>query len=111
MKKTHRLRGLIEGEGILVMPGVHDCLSAKIAEKIGFKGVFLGGYAISAKVLSKPDIGLLTITGMVNHTRNIIESVEGRYSRMAIQDTGASLTSCVLSRILSAQESAACLGR
>ena len=46
------------------MPGVFCPLVAKLAERAGFKGVYLSGGALSA-VNGVPDIGLLTLTEFV----------------------------------------------
>ncbi len=76
MKKTTLLRKLILDEEILVMPGAHDALSAKIIETVGFKAVTLGGYAASAASLAKPDVSLLSLTENVNIARNIVQAVD-----------------------------------
>jgi carboxyvinyl-carboxyphosphonate phosphorylmutase len=76
MKKTSLLKKLILDEEILVMPGAHDALSAKIIERVGFKAVTMGGYAASAASLAKPDVSLLTLTEYVHIVRNIVEAVD-----------------------------------
>jgi len=76
MRKTSLLKKLILDEEILVMPGAHDALSAKIIEQVGFKAVTMGGYAASAASLAKPDVSLLSLTEYVNIVRNIVEAVD-----------------------------------
>jgi len=76
MKKTTFFKKLILDEEILILPGAFDALSAKIIEQVGFKAVTLGGYPASASLLGKPDVSLLTLTEMVNHTKNIVEAVD-----------------------------------
>jgi carboxyvinyl-carboxyphosphonate phosphorylmutase len=75
-KKTTLLKKLILDPDILVMPGAHDALSARIIEQVGFKTISLGGAAPSICSLGKPDVSLLTLTEMVNHIRNVAEAVE-----------------------------------
>src|SRR4030042_1799189 len=75
MKKTTLLRKLILDPEILVMPGAHDALSARIIEQVGFKAISLGGAACSICSLGKPDVGLVTLTEMTTHIRNIAEAV------------------------------------
>jgi methylisocitrate lyase len=75
LKKTTELRKLIEKKGIIVGPGVYDCLSAKLAEKAGFKLVAITGAGITASVLGYPDMGLITMTEMLHQVRNILKSV------------------------------------
>lgn len=57
------------------MPVVHDALSAVIAEKAGFKAIAAAGYANSASLLGRPDIGLLTLTEMTECARRIVDAV------------------------------------
>lgn len=76
MRKTTLLKKLILDKEILVMPGAHDALSAKIIEMVGFKAVTLGGYAASAASLAKPDVSILSLTEYVNIARNIVQAVD-----------------------------------
>jgi carboxyvinyl-carboxyphosphonate phosphorylmutase len=76
MKKTTQFKQLITAPEILILPGAHDALSAKIVERAGFKAVTMGGYPASASLLGKPDVNLLTMTEMVNHARNMAEAVD-----------------------------------
>jgi carboxyvinyl-carboxyphosphonate phosphorylmutase len=76
MKKTSLLKKLIHDKEILVMPGAHDALSAKIIEQVGFKAVTMGGYAASAASIAKPDVSLLSLTEYVGIVRNIVEAVD-----------------------------------
>ncbi|RWW87223.1 hypothetical protein BHE74_00003971 [Ensete ventricosum] len=55
-----RMHRLIEEEGIVLMPGIYDALSAAVLQSLGFKAGFVSGYAVSASRLGMPDIGLLT---------------------------------------------------
>jgi len=75
MKKTVVLRELIEDKEILIMPVVHDALCARIAELVGFKAVFVGGYANSASLLGMPDVNLLTMTEMAGAAGRISDAV------------------------------------
>ncbi|MDI3533647.1 MAG: methylisocitrate lyase [Thermosediminibacterales bacterium] len=86
MKKTTLLKKMILDDEILVMPGAYDALSAKIIEKAGFKAIQCTGYGIAASVLGKPDVGILTMTEMLNQTRNICNAVD--IPVMADGDTG-----------------------
>jgi carboxyvinyl-carboxyphosphonate phosphorylmutase len=75
MKKTTLLRELMKNENIIVLPGVYDCLSAKLAEEAGFKAVLITGAGISASLLGYPDFGLISMSEVLNHTRNIVRCV------------------------------------
>lgn len=75
MSQSHKLRQIIEQPGILILPGVYDCLSAKLAEQIGFEVVFTSGFGISGSTLGKPDYGFLTATEMLYSVGRIAESI------------------------------------
>ncbi len=40
---------------IIVLPGVFDALSARIAEQVGFEAMFQTGYGSAAALLGMPD--------------------------------------------------------
>lgn len=76
MKKTTVLRQLLESKEILVAPGAHDALTARVIENVGFKAVYMTGYGQAASALGKPDIGLLSMTEMVDRARKMVTSVD-----------------------------------
>lgn len=49
----------------MIAPGIFDALSAKIAQKAGIPCLAMGGYAIYASRLAKPDVGLLSCAEIV----------------------------------------------
>lgn len=76
MKKTSLLRKYILEDSILVMPGAHDALTAKIVGQAGFKAVTIGGYSASASLLGLPDLSFLTLTEMVDCIHRIVDVVD-----------------------------------
>lgn len=76
MKKTTLLRKLIENEQILVAPGAHDTLTAKVIEKVGFNAVYMTGYGRAASYLGKPDVGLVTMTEMQDQVNKFAAAVD-----------------------------------
>ena len=76
MKKTTLFKKLMLDEDILVMPGCHDALSAKIIETVGFSAVTMGGYAATAASLARPDVSLLSLTENVSIVRKIAQAVD-----------------------------------
>jgi methylisocitrate lyase len=64
-----RLRAAWERETIAV-PGVFCPLVAKMAERLGFRAVYLSGGALSAAA-GVPDVGLLTLTEFVDEAQRI----------------------------------------
>ncbi len=77
---------MIQAKEILVMPGVYDALSARIAEKCGVKAVQVTGYGLAGAGLALPDVGIMTKTQMVEQVRNICRAVS--IPVMADGDTG-----------------------
>lgn len=82
-ERTHTL---IRERRIMVVPGVYDVLSAKIAERAGFPSVVLTGYGVAASHLGEPDFGLLTQTEILDVARRIIAAV--RLAVIVDGDTG-----------------------
>lgn len=60
----------------MVVPGVYDALSAKIAERAGFHSVVLTGYGVAASYLGEPDFGLLTQTEILDVARRVTQAVD-----------------------------------
>ena len=85
-KKTTRLKNLLIPGKPLICPGAYDALSARIIEKVGFKGIQVSGFGIAGSMLGLPDIAILSHTQMIDATRNICRSVE--IPVMADGDTG-----------------------
>jgi carboxyvinyl-carboxyphosphonate phosphorylmutase len=71
---------------IIVLPGVFDALSAKIAERVGFDAIFQTGYGSSAALLGMPDFGLLNSGETVDNAMRIIRAV--RVPVLVDADTG-----------------------
>jgi methylisocitrate lyase len=71
MNKASVIRGHLSEKGQLIMPGVFDALSAKIASRAGFEVIFITGYSLSATLLGEPDFGLLTQTEVVSAAERI----------------------------------------
>lgn len=86
MKKTAHLKQLLRAPEILLAPGAYDVLSAKIIEHCGFNAVYMTGYGTSASVIGQPDVGLLTMSEMLERARNLAEAVE--VPVLADADTG-----------------------
>jgi methylisocitrate lyase len=56
--------------GPVAMPGVFNGLVARMAERIGFRAVYLSGAALSAS-MGLPDVGLVTLTEFVEEARRL----------------------------------------
>ena len=60
---------------IVILPGVYDALSARIAESVGFEAAFQTGYGTSATLLGMPDYGFLNAGETFQNAHRIINSV------------------------------------
>ena len=76
MAKAELIRSALATHGQLIMPGVYDALSAKIAARAGFEVTFITGYSLSATLLGEPDFGLLTQTEVVSAAQRICSVVD-----------------------------------
>jgi 2-methylisocitrate lyase-like PEP mutase family enzyme len=60
------LRARLARPPILIAPGVYDPLTALLAEKAGFEALYVSGAAIAYARLGRPDIGLVSMTEVVD---------------------------------------------
>jgi 2-methylisocitrate lyase-like PEP mutase family enzyme len=70
------LRAHIEGEDLLVCPGVHDSLTAAVADQIGFDAIYMTGYGTSLSRIGYPDAGFVTMPEMVENAGSIQERID-----------------------------------
>ncbi len=73
-------------KGLTVAPGVFSGLSAKLTAQAGFKAVYASGGAI-ARSTGCPDIGLLSLTEVIQRVAEIVDAVPG-LPVIADADTG-----------------------
>jgi 2-methylisocitrate lyase-like PEP mutase family enzyme len=74
MKPTTTLRKLLARPGALMAPGVADALNARLVRKHGFEALYMTGAGTTAVRLGMPDVGLLTMTEMVDNAARIAEA-------------------------------------
>ena len=60
----------------MVLPGAYDSLSARIIENTGFEAVYITGAGFANSGLGFPDIGLVTLSELSDHTARIADVVE-----------------------------------
>jgi 2-methylisocitrate lyase-like PEP mutase family enzyme len=68
------------------MPGVYDALTARLAERVGFKIVTHTGYGSAASLLGQPDVGLVSFKEMCERVGQIARAI--RIPAMSDADTG-----------------------
>lgn len=76
MKKTARLKQLVQERKALVCPGAHDAISAKLIERAGFKALQVSGFGLSATYLGLPDMAFMSFSEVLHFSKNIIDSVD-----------------------------------
>ena len=68
---ARRIRDLLKENRPLVMGGVYDGLSTRLAHRAGFEVLFVGGFSVAATLLGEPDFGYLTQTEIADTARRI----------------------------------------
>ena len=67
------LRQEIEKGGFITAPGVFELISALIADRMGFKALYVTGYGTVASALGLPDAGLASYSQMIDRIGRIVE--------------------------------------
>ena len=74
MSVRSTLRELLAGPDLVMAPGVADALNARLVAREGFKVIYMTGSGTTASRLGMPDIGLLTMTEMVDNAGRIADA-------------------------------------
>ncbi len=85
MNAATRLRQLMKEQGLVLAPGGYDGITARLIEQAGFSCLYMTGAGTSA-ALGFPDLGLLTMTEMVDNAGTMARSVS--IPLIADADTG-----------------------
>ena len=72
--ESEAVHPLVAERRLMLVPGVFDVLSAKIAQRAGFPAVVLTGYGLAASHLGEPDVGLLTQTEVLETRRRALRA-------------------------------------
>lgn len=67
---------MLNNPGLIIAPGCHDCITARLIEETGFKVAYTGGNAMMGSLLGVPDIGLATMTDMAYRAHQISNSIQ-----------------------------------
>ena len=70
------LKKRLEQPDVLLAPGVYDALSALVAVQAGFEALYLSGASIAYTLLGRSDIGLTTVSEVVNTLAHITDRVK-----------------------------------
>ena len=60
----------------LLLPGVYDALSARLAQAAGFEAIYVTGAGLANSRLGVPDIGLTSVDQLADHVAAISDAVE-----------------------------------
>ena len=70
------LKKRLEQPDVLLAPGVYDALSALVAEQAGFEALYLSGASIAYTLLGRSDVGLTTVSEVINTLAHITDRVK-----------------------------------
>ena len=70
-EKRAALAGAIREGQFVVAPGVYDMISAKVADGMGFRALYMTGYGVAASHLGLPDAGIASYADVVSRVRTI----------------------------------------
>ncbi len=65
------LRSMLAAREFITAPGVFEMFSARIADRMDFKALYMTGYGVSVSHLGQADAGLVTYRDMVERARTI----------------------------------------
>ena len=74
IENSTKLRNLIKNNSFLAIPSCFDALSAKLIEQTGFDAMFMSGFAASASRIGEPDLGVMTLTEVLDQLNNITDA-------------------------------------
>jgi 2,3-dimethylmalate lyase len=75
MSVRKKLRALMSGKRLVLMPGAYDGLSARVIEAEGFEAVCAGGNAGIGSMLAQPDTGQSNMRDYADHYARICGAV------------------------------------
>ena len=81
-----RLKAIFAAKSAAILPGTPNALFARVIAEHGFDAVYVTGAGIANMSLGVPDIGLVTLTELVDHVSAIADAVESPI--LADSDTG-----------------------
>ena len=70
-----RLKGMC-ASGLTILPGAYDCITARLVERAGFKGLYVTGSGVSMSALAAPDVSLMSFSEVLDRVKRICDSVE-----------------------------------
>ena len=76
MTPRKKLRDIMTGKKLVLMPGAYDALSARVIESEGFEAIVAGGYAGVGSMLAQADMGQSNMRDYAGHYGRICDAVQ-----------------------------------
>jgi methylisocitrate lyase len=76
MTAISELRRLLKGDDLIIAPGAYDGLTARLVAAAGFSVVYATGAGISNSQFGLADVGLITMSEMLDQVRKMVGAVE-----------------------------------
>ena len=76
MDRRKKLKSLAAERRAIIVPGAANALFARVIEDLGFPVIYVSGAGVANMSLGVPDIGLCTLTEIVQVVSNIADAVE-----------------------------------
>jgi len=67
---------MLDADEPVVAAGAYDALSARLVAEAGFPALYMTGFGAAASLLGRPDVGLLTMTEMVDQARRMVDATD-----------------------------------
>lgn len=75
-QKRERLRVLLSGDDVIIIPGAFNALCAKVIERRGFSAAYVSGGATAVGIFGLPDLGLYTADEMAREAGYIASATD-----------------------------------
>ena len=72
---TKQLRQLLNARAGAVLPGCHDAIGGRLIEQAGYSAAYMSGFCVAAS-MGLPDVGLVTMTDMVERAGIIANAIK-----------------------------------
>lgn len=76
MSSAKAFRRLLDRDEILICPGVHDPLTARVVDMVGFDAMHMTGFGTTLSRSGYPDVGLATMPEVTENARRIDAQVD-----------------------------------
>lgn len=76
MKQPAKLRELVAAEGLLMIPGVYDSITAHLVQKAGFSAAYATGSGISMTLTGQPDLNTVSYIELKDKVDNLLSVLD-----------------------------------